>query len=291
MRVQFSDVAIEYDDSGPRDPSIPTILFIHGYPLSRKIWQPQLRSLSGSARLVIPDLRGFGDSQASLGVYSMEMLADDCIKLLDQLGLINPIVICGLSMGGYIAFALYRKYPQRVQALILSATRAGADSQETKVNRDKAIALAEKEGTQAIVRLMLPKMFAPNTYIDHPELVEFVRNIILSASVPGITGVLAGMRDRPDYTSILPYIKVPTLLIFGDQDQFVQPSEVENMCKVIPSGQLQYIHNTGHLLNLEQPEIYNNHVRNFLASLSKLEYSECSPCVPDVLYCMYLAMI
>lgn len=269
MRAQLSDVAIEYDDSGPRDPSIPTILFIHGYPLSRKIWQPQLRSLPRLARLVIPDLRGFGDSQASPGAYSMELLADDCINILGQLGLINPIVICGLSMGGYIAFALYQKYPQRVQALILSATRAGADSQETKANRDKAIALAEKEGTQAIVRLMLPKMFAPNTYIDHPELVEFVRTIILSASVPGITGVLAGMRDRPDSTSILPYINVPTLLIFGDQDQFVQPSEVENMSKVIPAGQLQFIHNTGHLVNLEQPEIYNNHVRNFLASLSK----------------------
>jgi 3-oxoadipate enol-lactonase len=269
MRVQISDIALEYDDSGLSDPSFPCVLFIHGYPLCRKQWQPQIRSLSHLARVLAPDLRGFGDSQASPGPYSMEMLADDCIALLDRLEIHDPVVICGLSMGGYITFALYRKYPQRVRAIILSATRAGSDSPEAKINRDKAIALAEKEGTQAIIRLMLPKMLAPNTYTNHPELVDFVRNIMSSASVPGIKGVLEGMRDRPDSISLLPKIKTPTLLLFGDQDPFVERAEVENMRNAIPGAQLQYINGTGHLLNLEQPEIYNNHLENFLASLNE----------------------
>jgi 3-oxoadipate enol-lactonase len=154
-----------------------------------------------------------------------------------------------------------------VQGLILSSTRAGTDSEETKANRDKAILLAQNEGPHAITRLMLPKMLAPNTYTDHPDLVDSIRAILLSASVHGIVGVLAGMRDRPDSTGLLPRIKVPTLLLFGDQDQFVDRSEVESTKDAIPNAQLYFVPNTGHLLNLEQPVIYNNHIRNYLANL------------------------
>jgi 3-oxoadipate enol-lactonase len=270
MRIQLSGLTISYEDSGAQQPtSQPTILFIHGYPLSRKMWKPQMSDLADSARLLSPDLRGFGESDATPGPYSMELLADDCLAFLDRLGIIEPVIICGISMGGYIAFTLYRKYPQRVQGLILAATRATPDSLEAKTNRDKAIALAEKEGAEAIARVMLPKMLSSSTYNSRPEIVEYVRNILLSASVPGITGVLAGMRDRPDSTFILPQIVVPTLLIFGEEDQFVPRPEVMAMRDLIKDANLHWIPDAGHLPNLEQPEMFNSQVRGYLAAFTE----------------------
>jgi 3-oxoadipate enol-lactonase len=270
MRIQLSGVTISYDDSGARPPtSRPTILFIHGYPLSRKLWKPQMSDLAGSARLLLPDLRGFGESDATPGPYSMELLADDCLTFLDWLGIIESVILCGLSMGGYIALSLYRKYPQRVKGLILAATRAAADSLEAKTNRDKAIALAEKEGAEAIDRLMLPKMLSSRTYHSRPETVEFVHSILLSASVPGITGALAGMRDRPDSTSLLAQIAVPTLLIFGEEDQFVPRSEVEAMRDSIKDARLHWIPDAGHLPNLEQPAMFNSLVQEYLVAFTE----------------------
>jgi pimeloyl-ACP methyl ester carboxylesterase len=265
MHVQLPGITINYEDSGSQQSSLPTILFIHGYPLSQKIWQSQLNGLAGLARLLAPDLRGFGGSDVTPGPYSMGLLADDCISFLDRLGVPKPVIICGLSMGGYIAFALYQQYREWVQGLILTATRAGADNFETKANRDKAIALAEKEGSEAITRLMLPKMLASKTYATRPELVEHVRSILLSASVPGITGVLAGMRDRPDSTPLLAQIAVPTLLIFGEEDQFIPRSEIKAMHAAIHGSKLHLIPDAGHLPNIEQDATFNTLVRAYLA--------------------------
>ena len=266
MRVQLPGLTLSYEDAGALQAStLPTVLFLHGYPLNRRMWHPQMIGLAHSARLLAPDLRGFGESGATAGAYSMELLADDLIAFLDQLGITQPVLVCGLSMGGYIALALYRKYPQRVRGLILTATRAAADSPEAKANRDKAIALAEKEGAEAITRLMLPKMLAAQSFSSRPELVNQVRKIMLDSSVPGITGVLAGMRDRPDSTSLLSRITVPVQLIFGEEDQFVSKPEVENMRSSIKDAQLHWIADAGHLINLEQPEKFNLFVQEFLA--------------------------
>jgi len=267
MYIQLPGVTISYEDSGSRLPKeLPTILFIHGYPLSRQMWKPQVRGLADSARLLTPDLRGFGESEATPGPYSMELLADDCFALLDRLGIGEPVIICGLSMGGYVAFSFYRKFPQRVQGLILAATRAGADSPEAKTNRDKAIALAKKEGAEAIARLMLPKMLSSRTLNTRPEIVEDVRSILLSASIPGITGALAGMRDRLDSSSLLAQISVPTLLIFGEADQFASKHEVESIRDLIPGASLHWIADAGHLPNFEQPEMFNTLVQGYLTA-------------------------
>jgi 3-oxoadipate enol-lactonase len=269
MQIRLSDVSINYEDTGAEKSStLPIILLIHGYPLSLKMWQLQLGELNSSARLIALDLRGFGDSGFTPGPYSMELLADDCINLLDKLNITRPVIVCGLSMGGYIALSLYRKYPHRVQGLILTATRATADSAEAKTNRDKAIMLAEKEGVEAITRLMLSKMLSVRTYNTRPELVDRVRSILLSASIPGITGVLAGMRDRSDSTPILPQVKVPTLLVFGEEDQFVPKAEIEDMHNLIKGSQLHWIPDAGHLPNLEQPAIFNSLIQGYLTGIT-----------------------
>lgn len=266
MNIHVNDISIAYDERGSGVP----LLLIHGYPLNRKLWEPQLSSLSVNARVIAPDLRGHGDSEPGPVpsqprlAFSMEMLADDCASFLAALGVSRPAVIGGLSMGGYIALAFARKYPQRLAGLILAATRAGADSAEGKANRDTAVALARDSGPSAIAEAMLPKMMSPKTYESNPELVAGVFDMMKTTSVSGIVGDLLGMKERPDSTTYLSEIHKPTLLLYGADDQIIPQAEMESMANAIPSSQLIVIPNAGHLLNMEQPDEFNQAVRTFM---------------------------
>lgn len=251
---------LAYDDVGRGQP----ILFIHGYPLSRALWQPQVQALSAYARAIAPDLPGFGQSAPVARKATIDAYADDCAYLLKILGIRQKVIVCGLSMGGYVAFAFYRRYPEMVGGLILASTRAGADSAEGKANRDKAIALAQKEGAQAIARAMLPKMLAPQSYSAKPGLAAAVRAMMVTASLEGITGALAAMRDRPDSTDMLATIHVPTLILHGEQDQIMPPSEAEAMRAAIPSSALTILPNAGHMPNMEQPDAFNRNIIEFI---------------------------
>jgi pimeloyl-ACP methyl ester carboxylesterase len=212
------------------------------------------------------DLRGHGESEASPGPYSMELLAGDCISLLDTLGVKQPVIVGGLSMGGYVALALYRKYRTRLAGLILAATRAGADSPEGKSNREKLAAQVKKEGIQAVIDSMHPKMLSPQTYQKNPTLVERVERIMQATSQEGMIAALLGMRDRPDSTSLLERIDMPSLVLHGADDQLIPAAEAEAMHAAIRGSRLEIIPEAGHLLNMEQPDAFNQAVRDFLAS-------------------------
>ncbi len=263
MRIRLAEFEMAYETHGSGRP----LLFIHGFPLNRHMWRPQIEPLSQVAQLIVPDLRGFGESGATDGIYTMDLLAEDCYALLDALNIEEPAVICGLSMGGYVAFAFYRRFPARVAALILAATRPGEDSPETKSNRDKAMALARQGGAKAIAESMLPKMFAPETYTLKPHLVETGREIMETASVKGLIGALSGMKVRPDSTPLLGQMRVPVLILHGAEDQIVPISEAEKMRDAIPTARLQNVPAAGHMLNLEQPVAFNRAVIEFLSSL------------------------
>jgi pimeloyl-ACP methyl ester carboxylesterase len=243
------------------------ILFIHGFPLTRKMWEPQIEAFSGQMQVIAPDLRGHGETGATQGPYPMEMLADDCHALLEGLGVTGPVVLCGLSMGGYITLAFYRKYPERAAGLILAATRAGADSEEGKSNREKAASQALEKGVTTIIDGMLPKILAPQSYEDQPDLVERVREIMAQTSVEGVVGAQLGMKERPDSTSLLGQIRVPVLVVHGADDQIIPTGEAEAMHTAVPGSQLHILPASGHLLNLEQPEQFNRVLADFLASL------------------------
>jgi pimeloyl-ACP methyl ester carboxylesterase len=159
MKVKLPDVTLHYSDKGK---GLPVIL-IHGFPLNQQIWKDQAEFLSKNYRVILPDLRGHGDTPPTPGPYSMEIFADDCMALLDAIGIKEPVVVGGLSMGGYIAFALYRRYPKRIAALILASTKASADSPEAKTNREASISIAKAFGPSAVVTNMLPKMLSPKT--------------------------------------------------------------------------------------------------------------------------------
>jgi 3-oxoadipate enol-lactonase len=263
MNIQLPDFTLAYTDAGQGLP----LLFVHGYPLNRALWQPQVEGLGDIARILAPDLRGHGDSQTMPGPYSMDLFADDLNAFLDALGITQPIVLCGLSMGGYVAFAFFRKYAVRLAGLILTATRAAADTPQQKAARDQSAETARQQGVQAIVTAMLPRLLSPKTYAQHPDLVAQVKMIMEHTSLEGILGDLAGLKERPDSTPNLSQIRLPTLLLPGADDPIVPLQEAQAMHAGIQGARLEIIPDAGHLPNLENPSAFNRAVRRFLDTL------------------------
>lgn len=245
----------------------PALLLIHGFPLNSNMWLPQLEDLDNFVRVIAPDLRGHGESDNVLGPYSVKMLADDCADLLGHLAVATPFVVCGLSMGGYVALEFYRRYPEFVAGLILTATRAVADTEEGKANRDKTAESVKANGVQVLSQGMLSKLVSPTTLDSDPELVAFVEEMMNATSVEGAVGALQAMKDRPDSTPTLGEIDVPVLIIHGADDQIVPVAEAEAMHDAIPDSHLVVIPDAGHLPNLEQPDAFNDAVIDFLESL------------------------
>jgi len=249
-----------------------TILFVHGFPLSRVIWQPQIEALTKNYRVIAPDLRGHGESSAPAGVYTMDAFAEDLQALIAERKC-APVVLVGHSMGGYISFAFYRKFPQSVRAMVLFCTRAIADSAEGKIARENLAQRAEREGAAAVAGQTLPKMFAPTSSDSsqgksgRPDLVESVRQIMLAISVNALAGSLRGMAARPSAVELLAKITVPTLVIAGENDLIVPASESAAMAGAIPDAELVMIPHAGHLASLENPEAVAATLRAFLAKI------------------------
>ncbi|HEX7973078.1 MAG TPA: alpha/beta hydrolase [Anaerolineales bacterium] len=263
MRTQIHKFSMAYDEEGKGLP----VLWIHGFPLNRQMWQLQESGLKSAARILAPDLRGFGDSQPTGGTYSMDLLADDCVAFLDALNINRPVVVAGLSMGGYITMAFYRKFASRMAGMILAATRPGPDSPEGKTGRDQAAAMVQRGGVLEVVESMLPKLLAPATYQEHPELVAQLKELMKHNTVDGIVGALMGMKERPDSTPILNKIDLPVLILHGENDQIIPPKEAEVMHSAIRGSKLEILPRAGHMLNMEQPGLFNQAVSRFLAAL------------------------
>jgi len=260
MKTLVNGIHLHYVQAGNGVP----LLLIHGYPLDHTLWQPQVDGLADAARVITPDLRGFGQSDAPEGVYTMETYADDLNALLDVLQ-VERAVVCGLSMGGYIALAFWRKYADRVRGLILVDTRAGADAPAARQARLDMVEQVKQHGSAPAADAMLPRLLAPSTYQSRPDLVESVHAVMLRQPPAGIIGAQLGMAERPNSTATLPTITVPTLVVFGAED-VITPAETEghNLANEIPGAKLVIIPNAGHLSNWEQPELFNAAVREFL---------------------------
>lgn len=261
MRAVVNNINIAYDDHGIGQP----ILFLHAFPLNRSMWSGELMALLAEERyrLVALDLRGFGESDITVGLSTMELFADDIAGLMDVLGM-RDAVLCGLSMGGYVAFAFLRKYPQRVKGLVLADTRPGADSAEGRANRENVARLAEEQGTGAIADLQLPKLISDYTRQHQPEIEARIRQMINAATPQGIAAASRGMAQRADSTDLLLTIACPTLVLVGEQDVLTPPAVAQDYASQIPNAQFMIIPNAGHLSNLEQPEAFLQAVSGFL---------------------------
>ena len=252
---------LAYDESGSGTP----LLLVHGWPLDRTMWTGQLGGLGTHARVLAPDLRGFGGSTVR-PPYSIDQYADDLIAFLDALGLAQAVV-CGLSMGGYVAFSILRRHRDRVRGLILADTRATADTDEGRANRRKLIALIEREGMDALAERQLPSMIGRTTMERQPELAEGVRRTMASLSPEGVVGAARAMAERPDSTPLLSSIDVPTLVVGGAEDAITPPAVLRAMAAEIRGSRVEILEHAGHVSPLERPAAFNHVVSEFVGTL------------------------
>jgi len=260
VRYDVGEVTLGVDIRGDG----PALLFIHGFPLDRTIWKHQVSTLSGWRRIA-PDLRGLGTSDVAKN-YSMAAYADDMVRLLDRLR-VQKAVVAGLSMGGYIAFEMVRRYKDRISGLILCDTKAEADSPEGKRGREEMIKLVESKGTAAIADQMISKVLGKTTLQINAPLVQQVREMMTKASPEGIAGALRAMRDREDSTPLLKTIDVPTLVVVGSEDELTPPPVAKAMASAIPGASMTTIPTAGHISPLESSTAVSRVFSEFLESL------------------------
>lgn len=233
------------------------LLLVHGFPFNASMWRPQLADPPAGWRLIAPDLRGFGASGPATGArLGMDRFAVDLAALLRHLG-IARVTVCGLSMGGYIAFALRRGAPKLVAGLVLCDTRAGPDSPKAREKRLHSAERVRMDGTAGVIEGMLPRLLSPVTKAHRPELVDEVRAMMEAAPAQSVAGALIGMAERPDSTPLLRTIDVPTLIMVGADDEITPPGDARMMARGIRGARLEIIDDAAHLPNLEQPATFN----------------------------------
>lgn len=261
-RMTVNGVSLAVDIRG--EPGDPPILFIHGFPLDRTLWTPVLEGLSETYRIA-PDLRGFGRSDAPDLGYSMATYADDLIALLDSLG-VDRAVLCGLSMGGYIAFEIARRAPGRIAGLVLMDTRAEADSPDARRGRDATAQQVRERGPAPIADTMLGQLLSDRT----PAVVaERVRATIMATPAAGLIGALGAMRDRPDSTALLADLgPVPTLVVVGEDDPITPPAGARDLANAIAGARLEVVSGAAHLPPLEQPKAVTRLLAEFMAGVA-----------------------
>lgn len=260
MQANVNGMNLTYADDGKG----PALVFVHGFPLNRAVWQKQIEYFRVTHRIIAPDLRGFGESEAGSGAVSMAQFAEDVHALLEQLGT-GRVVLVGHSMGGYVALSFARQFSPMLRGLVLVATRSAGDSPEAAAGRRETAGKVKAEGTKVIFDAMAPKMIAPGN--PDPKLAEQVRGFMDSSKPAGVIGALLGMAERSDATPILGNIKVPTLVVTGTEDVLIPPVESEKLAKGIPGAVLKLIPGAGHLVAFEQPIAFNSVLNDWLNGL------------------------
>jgi pimeloyl-ACP methyl ester carboxylesterase len=240
------------------------VVLVHAFPLSAQLWNRQADLMPEGWTLFAPELPGFGRSTAA-PASSMDEFARAVFGAMDDVG-IERAVIGGMSMGGYITFEMYRQAPQRFVGMILADTRATPDNDQQKDARRKAITTVREKGPSAIADDMIPKLLGETTTREQPGLVQEVRGMIERNSPDAIAGALEAMMGRPDSTTMLSRIDVPTLILCGDEDVLTPPADSQAMHAAIPGSRLEVIKGAGHLSNIERPAEFSAALASFLAS-------------------------
>ncbi len=265
MKVQLSNsIMLNYVERG--NPAGTPVIFLHGFPFSHKMWEPQMKALPNNVRAISYDIRGHGESQVADGQYTIEFFVDDLIALLDHL-VIDKAVVCGLSMGGYIALRAYERHPDRIQALVLADTKSSADGNEAKVGRAAAMIAVKRDGVPAFAESFVKKVFATETFSKNAHAVTFIKDLIRGNTILGISGTLLAMAARTDTTHVLPSIDVPTLILVGEEDALTPPADSEAMHAKIKGSELVRIPGAAHMSNLENESAFNEALLAFLKKL------------------------
>ncbi len=254
--MTYLPVNLAYEEHGD---GIPVIL-AHGFPLNRSIWYSIVPKLSEKARLVLPDLRGHGQSPTPEGIYSMRLMAEDLRALMDQLN-IEKAVLAGHSMGGYVSLAFARAYPNRLAGLALVATQAAADSPERRAGREKMIDEVRRKGIKAVADSMAPALTC------RPDLVEGVRKMIMGLNPKVVKNSLKGMAERPNAQEWLSTITVPAVVIAGTEDKLIPLERPKVMVQLLGRAWMVEVNGAGHLPMMEQPEAVSDAILQLINSL------------------------
>lgn len=254
-------IELSYEESGQGIP----LLFIHGWPHNSLLWAAQLSGLQTQARCIAPDLRGFGNTTVT-GPSTIDQYADDLASFITLVGL-ERVVVCGLSMGGYVALSLLRHHRRLLRGLILVSTRAEGDTPDARVRRMRLIEFIREHGVEALAAKQLRAMLGETTFNTRPDVVEALRQLMASAPAEGVIGGLQAMADRADSTDLLEGIDIPTLVVSGLEDTFTVPVSMRALAAAIPNSRLEVIPNGGHVCSYERPAAFNHIVGEFLASL------------------------
>lgn len=264
---------LAYIDRGHGTP----VLLIHGFPLDHTMWNAQIEALADHARVLAPDLRGFGQSplgnvDPERGI-SMEQYADELAELLDALHIAEPIVLVGFSMGGYIAWQFVRKHGERLRALIQFDTRAIADADEARAGRIKMADNVAEWGSGRVAEMMGPKLFSARALATKPHLMAELRRVVERTPPAAIAAAQRGMARRPDMSDFLPTIRVPTLVLVGAVDAISPPAEMQKIADAIPNAEFVEIPAAGHMTTMENPAAVNEALRQFIAYVDRINHT------------------
>lgn len=267
MKAIINSCLHRYIDVG--SPSSVPVILIHGFPFSHRMWNVpggQVEALSATNRVIAYDIRGHGESEVGSAHYSIEIFVDDLFALMDHLN-IPKAVLCGLSMGGYIALRAVERNPERVMGLVLCDTKSEADSNEAKVKRANGIKFVKANGMKYYAQDYVKIVFAPSSFESRAESVKMVQSTVERTAPESIFGTLLALAGRTDTTGVLPSIKCPTLVLVGEKDNVTPVVHSQTLKDRIPGATLAVIPGAGHISNLEDPTEFNKHFVPFITSI------------------------
>ncbi|MFG2494323.1 alpha/beta fold hydrolase [Streptomyces caniferus] len=261
--VFHREITVGYEDEGSGEP----LMLVHGHPFNRSMWRPQTEHFSRAGwRVIVPDLRGYGDSTVLPGATPLATFARDLVDLLDHLG-IERCVLGGLSMGGQIVMECYRLFPERFRGLVLADTFASAETEDGRAGRYAMAERLLREGMAGYAREVLAKMVSPHTIASRPDVAAHVLGMMTTTPPDGAAAALRGRAERPDYTALLSRIAVPALVVVGAEDAYTPVGDALDIHERIPDSRLRIIDQAAHMPNLEQPDVFNTALEEFLGSL------------------------
>ena len=260
IKLMVNSLLVNYTDVGYEE--APVIIFIHGFPLNMSMWNKQVELFKGNFRVITYDIRGHGDSDTGNESFSIDLFVNDLISLMDVLR-IKKATLCGLSMGGYIALNAIECYPDRFDAVVLCDTTCRKDSPVAKTKRKKTIESIIKNGVINYASESLKTLFAPDSFTTKADEISCVKKMILNTTELSLCSTLLALSSRNDTCSALKDIKVPVLILVGEEDAITPPDFAQFMHQNIKDSTLQIINSAGHLSNLENPEEFNHHLKKF----------------------------
>ena len=264
FRLNVNNHKVSYTDEGKY--GAPAIILIHGFPFNMSMWNTQIESLTNYCRVITYDIRGFGNSETGNEDFSIELFAKDLICLMDALK-IDKTIMCGLSMGGYIALNAIENYAERFSALILSDTNCKADTPEAKERRMKAIESIRNDGVEKYADESIKNLFAAESFTNRSKEISAVREMIMKTSVQSLCNGLLALSVRKETCSILNEIKVPVLIIVGKEDKITPVAEAKFMHEKVKNSYLKVLEHSGHLSNMENSEEFNCQLKRFVGSV------------------------